>query len=244
MGVSAEAAVVEDCGGPGGARERRRGVPWAGTWAGLLCGAAVATLLCTVALHGTRGGFVGWLAVVVCGLAGLFDAWTTRIPNRLTYVAILLGLGLNGAAGIADRAHWEAAVRWLAAPGPAQSVLGFGVCAAVGIVGMVVARVGGGDIKLLAALGAMLGLSQTGAVLVVALTVAVVYAVINLAAAGGLNRFARGAAWKAMEAIYLGRLEFDHEDKGAGSLAVPMAVPLAIGVLVVQVMGVRLGGRA
>jgi prepilin signal peptidase PulO-like enzyme (type II secretory pathway) len=184
---------------------------------------------------------VGWLAVAVCGLAGLFDAWTTRIPNRLTYVAILMGLGLNEAAGVAERVHWEAAVRWLGAAGPAQSVLGFGVCAAVGIVGRVVARVGGGDVKLLAALGALLGLSQTGAVLVVALTAAVVYAVINLALVGRLNRVARMGAWKVMELIYLGRLEIGEETTEARGLSVPMAVPLAIGVLVVQVMGVRMG---
>jgi hypothetical protein len=77
---------------------------------------------------------------------------------------------------------------------------------------------------------------------VVALSAAVVYAVINLAVAGRLKVAARVAAWRAVEMIYLGKVRAVSEAEAAGSMSVPMAVPLALGVVVLQVMGVRMGG--
>ena len=104
-------------------------------------------------LHSVHGYFVAVLAIVVCVLAALLDACTRRIPNTLTYVAILGGLAINLlAAGLAygSAGHPGTVAQWLGAPGITQSLLGFAVCAGLGILGAM-AGIGGGDIKLLAA---------------------------------------------------------------------------------------------
>ena len=219
----------------------RHGIPWGATWVLLLSISAVISSMMVMGLHAERGFFVPVLSIGICILAALFDAWTTRIPNPLTYTAILLGLAINGAASAMGHATGTFVTlnHLLGAAGISQSLLGFGICAALGIFGMMVAKVGGGDIKLLAALGAMLGLSDIASVVVVALGVAVVYAVFNLAVFGKLNAFARWLAYRLLELIYLRRLDVFPEESEQHSEkpqhdTVPMAVPLAIGLIAAQ----------
>ncbi|HVX84531.1 MAG TPA: A24 family peptidase [Phycisphaerae bacterium] len=214
---------------------------WTATWTLLLSAAALLALLQTRASHGLAGNFVGILTLLICALAALFDAWTARIPNRLTYIAILAGLALNALAGAST--HFPAPTgdilqRWLSAAGPAESLLGFALCAAAGLAAFIVARVGGGDVKLLAAVGALLGISQTVEVLVAALSVAVLYALLNLLIAGRLNLAARLAACRILELLYLRKLHLPDEEP-AKALSVPMAVPLALGVAIAQFLQLR-----
>ncbi len=237
-GIEREAPGGEGMGGT------PRGIPWGATWVLLLSISAVISSIMVMGLHAERGFFVGVLATAVCILAALFDAWTTRIPNPLTYTAILLGLAINGAASAMGHATANALVTMnhlLGAPGISQSLLGFGVCAGLGIFGMMVAKVGGGDIKLLAALGAMLGLSDVASVVVAALAVAVVYAVVNLAVFGKVNAFLRLISYSLLELIYLRRLglipEEEHAERPRHD-TVPMAVPLAIGLIAAQAFNI------
>jgi prepilin signal peptidase PulO-like enzyme (type II secretory pathway) len=225
------------------AAPRALSVPWPATWIMLLSLAAIVNALLVVANHAARGFFVPVLAAAICLLAALFDACTTRIPNALTYTAILLGIAVNAAGSLLLLNHADTATRWLAAPTLSQSLLGFGACALVGIAGMVIARVGGGDIKLLAALGALLGLSQIGYVLIVALTVAALYALINLVVVGRLNFLARLAALRLLELFYFRRFELpssdDSSDRPASPNTIPMAVPLAIGLILTQLLDLQ-----
>lgn len=222
-------------------------IPWATTWILLLSLSAIVAAVFLFALHDNRAFFIPILSTAVCILAALFDAWTTRIPNPLTYTAILLGLALSALAAALAALHQDVALRWLAAPSFQQSLLGFAVCAIVGLAGVIFARIGGGDIKLLAALGALLGLSEMGYVLVIALAVALAYALLNLALAGRLNTVARLLAIRLLEAIYLRRLTLSNDDAPAPSPRrdmIPMAVPLAIGLIIAQALQLkaRLGG--
>jgi prepilin peptidase CpaA len=214
---------------------------WLTTWTALFSAAALLALLQTRASHGLAGGYVSILTLLICALAALFDAWTARIPNRLTYTAILAGLALNALAGAS--AHFgnhtaDLLQRWLSAAGPAESLLGFALCAAAGLAAFIVARVGGGDVKLLAAVGALLGISQTVEVLVAALSAAVLYALLNLLIAGRLNLAARLAACHLLELLYLRKLHLPDEEP-AKALSVPMAVPLALGVAIAQFLQLR-----
>jgi hypothetical protein len=85
-----------------------------------------------------------------------------------------------------------------------------------------------------------------GTVLLVALSVAFVYAVVNLAAFGHLNRVARFASYRVLEVLYLRRLEYDAPatPQRSASTAVPLAVPLALGLIIAPFvdLGGRLGG--
>lgn len=187
-----------------------RPLPWIWIWAGVLvlsvCGAAV-------------GPIPPSLAVAVCLLAAGFDAATSRIPNQITYVAILLGLAMNGASELAPR---------LGAAGLMQSLAGLAFCAALGVVCVLLAGMGGGDMKLLAALGAILGFTAVGFVLLCALAVAVVYAVANLLIAGRLNAVMRAAAVWLLQAFYLRQVV---PVSAVSKSTIPLAVPLLLGLI-------------
>ena len=218
-------------------------MPWAATWVVVLSFSAALSAGLVVAAHGTHGFFLPVLGAAVCVLAALFDARTGRIPNPLTYTTIVLGLGLNVLVPLLQMAHAQSAMIWLAGVGPQASLVGFAVCAALGLFAALFAGMHGGDLKLLAAIGSLLGLTETGNVLIVALAVALAYSIINLAVAGRLNGVVRLAATRILELIYLRRLPAPPPDDAAPSPAthIPMAVPLAIGLLLVQYWELRLG---
>ena len=79
--------------------------------------------------------------------------------------------------------------------------------------------------------------------LIIALAVALAYSIINLAVAGRLNGVVRLAATQLLELIYLRRFPAPLPDDAAPSAAthIPMAVPLAIGLLLVQTWELRTG---
>ncbi|MGN6367686.1 MAG: prepilin peptidase [Phycisphaerae bacterium] len=229
---------------PAGANDHRptipaeKSIPWTPTWILLASLSALISSILVIGFHSPRGFFIPILAICVCTLAALFDAWTMRIPNPLTYTAILLGISLNllsSTLAHLDSRYADTAVRWLAAPGISQSLLGFGVCAFLAVAAQALG-VGGGDIKLLAALGAILGLAGTGSVLIAALAVAFLYAILNLALFGRLKTFTRYLAVQGLELAYFRRFQLpaddpDEENKPALRKSLPMAVPLAIGLL-------------
>jgi prepilin peptidase CpaA len=134
-----------------------------------------------------RGFFLLTLCFAVCGVGAWIDIATRRIPNVLTYPAVLLGLALNALLPPALHALGaDVAVVWLGATGLRDGLLGLGLCAGIGIVSFIARGLGGGDVKLLAAVGAMLGLEAVVAVLFNTLLVAALIGVINWAARGTL----------------------------------------------------------
>lgn len=213
--------------------------PWAGTWAILLSLAAIGAAAMVAAVHGARGFFLPSLAILICLLASLFDGWTHRIPNHLTYPAILIGLALNGLAPLLDALHLHTASVWLGAAGWQSSGAGFLICAFLALAASLLAGVHGGDVKLLAALGAMLGLLETANVLFIALAAAIAYALINLALFGRLNAVISRAAMRILELVYLRRLNLPEEQPASRASHVPMAVPLFIGIAVAEYLRMR-----
>jgi len=217
-------------------------LPWLSTWIILLSLAALASSLLVVTYHGSRGFFLPTLAAMLCMLAALFDGYTARIPNPLTYPAILLGLFLNGITPGLEFLHAHPAVVWLGAVTPSASLAGFAVCAFLGIAGCLLAGVHGGDLKLLAALGALLGLTATANVLILALIVALAYALLNLICFGGLNAVIQRGSMRALEALYFRRFQTPlPEDNPKSTSHIPMAVPLALGLIIAHIWQLRGG---
>lgn len=134
-----------------------------------------------------RGFFLITVCFMVCGAAAWLDVATRRIPNALTYPALGLGLAVNLLLGpLLAAAGASVAVVWLGATNVVDGILGFGLCAAIGVVSYAARGLGGGDVKLLAAVGALLGLHAVVPVLFNALAFAAVIGIANWALKGTL----------------------------------------------------------
>ncbi|MGE5786855.1 MAG: prepilin peptidase [Myxococcales bacterium] len=120
---------------------------------------------------------IATIAVLVGAIAAATDLRNGRIPNQLTLPAMLLGVAVHGAfSGIA---------------GALESVVGLLVCAAVpGIVYWATkgAAIGGGDLKLFGALGALLGPMHGLEVELSSFLLLGVFAFFRLAYLGQLSR--------------------------------------------------------
>jgi prepilin peptidase CpaA len=234
MSVEPDNAVV-----PLGSAQRAEGfarptLPWLHVWAILLALAATGTVTSTVASSGKAAGlFIPLLTFVVCLLAAWYDSATERIPNPLTYTAILLGVGINCVATIPALAGTG---HWLGTAGTVESLMGFGLCTSIGLVCMALAGMGGGDMKLLSAVGALLGLSQSVDVLVAALVVGIIYSLINLVLAGRLNRVVSLLSFHLLELVYLKRTD---AVATTSKHDIPAAVPLLLGLVITR-MGLAL----
>lgn len=90
--------------------------------------------------------FLSILLVLLLVVAVYFDVRARRIPNLLTFCGMLLGLISSGLAG-----GWK---------GMEQSILGLLVAAIIGFCFWSAHLIGGGDHKLLMAVGAFVGYPQ------------------------------------------------------------------------------------
>jgi len=130
------------------------------------------------------------------------DTATRRIPNLLTYPAIVFGLALNAFAPLLlDLVGAGEITIFLGATGPRDGLLGFGLCASIGLVSFLVRGLGGGDVKLLGVLGAMLGLSAVLPVLFNTLIVAAVVGIGNWIIRGTLIARLRVLAQRSLAAV-------------------------------------------
>jgi len=208
--------------------------PWPVVWMAIIGIALVAGGAARFYIGtGRHGFFMPVLAMLVCLLAAGFDAATTRIPNPITYTAVLLGLTVSGAAAIAGRWTGADVAGMLGASGAVAALQGFALCAGIGLVCLTMAGMGGGDVKLIVAIGAMLGFDGACVVLLVTLLIAVPYALFNLLVMGRLNGVLRAAAAQFLQIVYLRRFE---PVEPPSRTRIPLAVPVLIALFATRLV--------
>lgn len=92
------------------------------------------------------------LAVLICVVATVYDLRTRSIPDRLTFGGMIAGLVVNVVLEAARGGRGDALL--MAA---AMSAAGAGACAILPLAAVIRGKLGGGDLKLFIALGAILG---------------------------------------------------------------------------------------
>ncbi len=170
-----------------------------------------------------RGGdeLINLIAVMLlAGTACATDLLRRRIPNALILTALCLGIGLNG---------------WSRGPaGLAASLAGAGLGLALLLPFFALGGMGAGDVKLLAALGSLLGPAD---LLRTALAGAVAGGLLALAAAAWRGRLLATfrslgrliSYWAAGGLRPSPELSLDSQ----GALKIPYAVPMAVGAALI-----------
>lgn len=155
--------------------------------------------------------------------ASWFDVRERRIPNALTVTAFLLALVLRVPGGLESTA---------------AGVTGAAICFGLAVVLFLMGGLGGGDVKMLTAIGALLGPSRLGTALLV---MALVGGVMAIAQVIRHRRYSETAANIHTILVTFGRKSFGGW-KGAGegaaltldspaAMSVPYGVAIAAGSL-------------
>lgn len=181
-----------------------------------------------------RGFFLTAFASVLLFCAAWVDAACRRIPNRLTYPGILLALFFNLALPslllVFDQ---KVPLLWLGASSPGDAAAGFLVCAVLGIGSFVAGGLGGGDAKVLAMTGALLGLSQSLPVMFNAILFAAAVGLVNLLLGGALVATMQRLAFSTLKTAWPSFARVT-PPKFRRSEA-PFAVSILLGFLLAQV---------
>lgn len=152
------------------------------------------------------------LGALVAFAAAVIDVRTTRIPNGLTYPAIITGLALalalNGWDGLLD------------------GLLGLAVGFVPALLLFVGGGIGGGDVKLLAAMGAIFGYPVIMDVLFYSIIAGVVYGLVVIVWHGRVLETLRGFGVMLRSVLYPGV----ESSVPVTDLRIPFAVAVALGV--------------
>ena len=92
-----------------------------------------------------------WICLVVVLVAVASDILTRRIPNLVTFGGLFVGLAIHGAAGFVDSGFFGAF------RGAGYALLGAVACGLIPFLAWKKGEMGGGDVKLFAAIGALVG---------------------------------------------------------------------------------------
>jgi prepilin peptidase CpaA len=154
-------------------------------------------------------------------VAAFTDLKARRIPNWLVLAGVVAGFGLNAALG-----GWS---------GVAAAGLGFGLALLIYVPLFILRAMGGGDVKLMAAIGCMAGPNNWFTIFILASIAGAVYAVFLLVA----KRSMGGAIWNVLHIVKeLIRLRLPFRSKPQldighpKALSVPHGVSIAAGTLV------------
>src|SRR5881296_3673479 len=166
--------------------------------------------------------------VIFVALCVIADLRTRRIPNVISGSAMLLGLLLNtahmGTAGLLD------------------SLSGLGVTIGVLLWPFAMGGIGGGDVKMMGAMGALLGPRLALMGLAAGMILGGAAMVWHLTRQGRLREKVRATALMFQAAAMtrsLDPLRISAADQGA--VALPYSVPLGLGTLAALIGAARLG---
>jgi prepilin peptidase CpaA len=155
----------------------------------------------------------------VVALAGAFhDARSRRIPNRLTYAAIAAGFAVRAALG-----------GWL---GLESAVWGALAAGGVFFLLFVVGGMGGGDVKLMAAVGAWAGLNQAVPILLAAALAGGVLAIVYMIANRSVGRTLLNSVVLVRHHLTFGLSPHPQINvQESGTTRVPFGIAIAMGTL-------------
>lgn len=219
------------------APDEPRGLAWwsIDKWiAAVFISAAIASVWQIGLGRSDRGFFLTAFASVLLFCAAWVDAACRRIPNRLTYPGILLALLFNLALpALLLALDQKVPLLWLGASSPGDAAAGFVVCAVLGIGSFIAGGLGGGDAKVLAMTGALLGLSQSLPVMFNAILFAAVIGLVNLLLGGALVSAMQRLAFSTLKTAWPSFARVT-PPKFRRSEA-PFAVSILLGFLLAQV---------
>jgi prepilin peptidase CpaA len=156
------------------------------------------------------------------------DVRSRRIPNLLCGVGMLVGLGLNALCF-----GWH---------GLAASGSGLFANIALLLFPFAMGGIGGGDVKMMGAIGALLGLKTGLVALAVGLAFGGVVMVIHLARRRQLGKTLRTVSTMTSASILTGSVEpLRLSVATPGAVTLPYSVPLGLGAIAVLAMSGSLG---
>jgi len=157
-------------------------------------------------------------------VAAVIDARQRRIPNWLSFGLLLAGLGR--------------AIAWGSSGAVEHALLGVLVGGAIPLVLFAISALGGGDVKLLAAVGAWIGPGPVLTVFCVEAILGMAIVLVQAAAQGRLFTLFRNSAIIAASFACVSEVGLDHAVQTGKSCRsvnrpLPYAVPLLVAVVVV-----------
>ena len=164
----------------------------------------VIQLLATVTLSG------------VLGAAAWFDVRLHRIPNQLTLTGLAAAMLLRVPLGL------DSCLRGLE---------GVGVALAAGLLFYALGAIGGGDAKLLAAVGAFMGPAELPGALAYIVLIGALAAIVVMARRGLLPLLLINTLQLFKSLRFAGRAGGANTLDSPGSQAIPYGVPIAVGTL-------------
>jgi prepilin peptidase CpaA len=157
-------------------------------------------------------------ASVIAVAAAVHDARSRRIPNRLTLPAIAAGFLISAVAG-----GW---------PGLESAIWGALLGGGIFFLFFVVGGMGGGDVKLMAAVGAWAGLQQVTPILLASAVAGGIVAIVYMIAEGTVLRTLRNTLILVQHHATSGlRRHPEINVQDSDTTRVPFGVAIAIGTL-------------
>jgi prepilin peptidase CpaA len=156
------------------------------------------------------------LVVFVCA-AAWWDVRTQRIPNVLTVTGLTAALVLRAPLGVDALMH---------------GLVGVGITLLVSVVLYALRAIGGGDVKLLAGIGAFLGSREIVGALGLIAVLGAAFALLSVIRRGVLPLLIFNTMDLVKSLASLGHAGQSRKLETPAALTVPYAVPIALGTLI------------
>jgi prepilin peptidase CpaA len=152
----------------------------------------------------------------VCA-AAWWDMKAGRLPNAITVTGLAAALILRAPLGVESLL---------------QGVGGFALAFGVSVVLYALRAIGGGDVKLLAAVGAFLGSAEIVGALALIAVLGAGYALLSLTWKGLLPLLVFNTLELVKGWLTLGRAGAIRKLESPGALTIPYGIPIAVGTLI------------